>query len=64
MIDLDAKKMVSAVKIIDLDPKLAAEKTMVAHIFEINGGSIHTKIVLINQNTTILLQIVILGFEI
>ena len=47
MIDLDAV-VVSVVKIIDLDAEVSAEKTMVALVFEIDGGGIHTGMVLID----------------
>lgn len=40
--------MVFAVKIIDLNAEISAEKTMVALIFEINNGSIYTAMALIN----------------
>ena len=40
MIDLDTKKMVFAIKILDLDAEVSTEKIMMALIFEINGGNI------------------------
>ena len=46
--DLDAKEVVSTMKIIDLDAEVSAEKAMVALVFEINGGGIYMSIVLIN----------------
>ena len=64
MIDLDAEDVMSAVKIIDLHAEVSVEKTIVALVFEIDGGGIHTEIALIKQDTTVLLQIVVLGSEI
>ena len=64
MMDLDAEEVVSAVKIIYLDAEVSVEKTMVALVSEIDGGSIHTAMTLMNQDTTVLLQIVVLGSEI
>ena len=49
---------------IDLDAEVSAEKTMVALVFEIDGDGIHTGMALIDQDTTVLLQIVVLGSEI
>ena len=51
-------------RMIDLDAEVSAEKTMVALVFEIDGGGIHTAMTLMNQDTTVLLQIVVLGSEI
>ena len=64
MMDLDVEEMVSAVKIIYLDAEVSIEKKMVALVFEIDGGGIYTAMTLINQDTMVLLQIVVLGFEI
>ena len=64
MIDLDAEEVVSAVKIIYLDAEVSVEKTMVALVFEIDVGGIHTAMTLMNQDTTVLLQIIVLGSEI
>ena len=55
MIDLDAKKIVSAMKIIYLDAEVSVEKTMVALVFEIDGSNIHMAMTLMNQDTTVLL---------
>ena len=52
MIGLDAEEVVCAVKI------------MVALVFEIDGNNIHMEMALMNQNTMVLLQIVVLGSEI
>ena len=49
---------------IDLDAEVFAEKVIVALVFKINSGSIHTAIVLMNQNITILFQIIVLAFKI
>lgn len=51
MIGLDIKKVVFAIKIIDLDTEVFAEKTMVALVFEIDGNSIHMEMTLINEDT-------------
>lgn len=64
MIDLDAKKVVFIMKIIDLNAKVSAKKTTIVLIFEINGGGIYTAIVLINQDTIVLFQVILLLFEI
>ena len=37
---------------------------MVTLVFEINNGNIYIAMTLINEDTTMLLQIVMLGFEI
>ena len=50
-------------KMMDLDAEVSVEKTMVALVFEIDGGGIHMAMTLMNQDTTVLLQIV-LGSEI
>ena len=62
--DMDTQKMVSAMKITYLDAEMSVEKTMVALIFEINSSGIYMAMIMINQDTTVLLQIVILGSEI
>ena len=62
MIDLDNKKLMFARKIIDLDTKAIAKKAIVTHVFEIDGSAIDTAKVLINQDTTMLFQIVMLVF--
>lgn len=48
MIGLDIEEVMSVVKIINLDTEISAKKTMGILIFEIDGGSIHTKMALIN----------------
>lgn len=58
--NLDTKKVISIVKIISLDIKLSAEKVIVVLIFEISGGGICIAIFLINQDITMLFQIVVL----
>lgn len=45
---LNAKEMISAIKIIDLDTKVFAEKTKVALVFKIDGNDIHTVMTFIN----------------
>ena len=52
MIDLDAEEVVFVVK------------TMVALLFEIDSSGIHTAVVLMSQDTTVQLQIDVLGSEI
>ena len=64
IMDLNIKEMVFAIKIIDLDAEGFAEKIMVALIFKIDGSGIYTAITLMNQNTIVLLQIIILEFKI
>ncbi len=49
---------------IDLDAEVFAKKTMMALVFKIDGGSIHMKIDLMNQDIMVLLQIVVLVCEI
>lgn len=51
-------------KIIDLDAEVSAQKIMVLLIFEIDGNSIHIEMALIDQDTMVLFQIIILGFKI
>lgn len=48
MMDLDTKKVVFAVKIIDLDAEVSAEKIMVALIFEIDDSGIYIVMTLMN----------------
>ena len=62
--DPDAEEVVSTVKIIYLDAEVSVEKTIVALVFEIDGDSIHMAIILMNQDTTILLKIIMLGSKI
>ena len=69
MIDLDAEVGVSAVKMIDLDAEVgvSAVKTMAGLVFEvveIDGDGMHTEIALIEQDTTVLFQAVVVGSEI
>lgn len=42
-------------KIIDIDAEVFVEKTMIVLVFEIGGGSIHTEMAFINEDTTVLL---------
>lgn len=48
--DLNAKKVVSSIEIINLDVEISAKKIIVALIFEIEIRSIHIKMVMINQD--------------
>lgn len=64
MMDLDAKERVFVIKIIDLDIKMSAKKTIIALVFEINGSSIYTVMVLMNRDTIVLFQVVLLATEI
>ena len=48
IIDLDTM-VVSVIKIIDVDAEVSAEKTIVALVFEIDGGDINTGIILIDR---------------
>lgn len=48
IIDLDAKKVVSAVKIINLDTEVFIKKIIVIPIFEIDDSSIYIAMTLIN----------------
>ena len=50
-------------RIIDIHAEVFADKTMVALVFEI-GGSIYAEMALIKQDTTVLLQIIVLGSKI
>ena len=62
--DLDAEEVMSIVKIIYLDAEVSVKKTMVALVFEIEGGNIYMTITLMNQDITVLLQIIALGSKI
>lgn len=62
--NLNAAKIVFIAKIIDLKAEVSAKKVMVALVFKINGGGIYIAIALINQDTTMLFQIVVLMSEI
>lgn len=64
MIDLDAEEGVFVIKIIDLDIKMSAEKTIIALVFDIDGSSIYTIMVLMNRNTIVLFQGILLANEI
>lgn len=64
IINLNIEEVVSAIKIIYLDAEMFVEKTIVAFIFEMNGSGIHTAIILMSQDITVLLQIIALGSEI
>ena len=64
MIDLDAEEVLSAMKIINVDIEVFAEKTMIALVFEIDDGSIHKAMTLMNQHTVVLLPIIVLGSKI
>lgn len=64
MIDLNTEKYMFAIKIIDLNAEMFIEKIILALVFKMNGGGIYMVITLMNYNTTVLLQIFILGFEI
>lgn len=55
MIDLDAKEIMFAIKIIGLNAEIIAEKIMMTLVFEINSSNIHIVITLINQNIILLL---------
>lgn len=48
MRDLNAKEVMSVVKIIDLDAKVSAKKTIMAPVFETDGSNIHTAMILMN----------------
>lgn len=64
MINLNTKKMVSDIEIIDLDIEIFTKKIVVAFIFKIKDNDIYVRIALINQNTIVLLQIILLKSEI
>lgn len=55
MINLDIQEVVVAIKIFDLDVEVFTKKIIVALIFEIECNSIYTAIILMNQNTMVLL---------
>lgn len=48
IIDLDAKEIELAMKIINLDAEVFTEKIMVTLVFEIDGGHIYMVMILIN----------------
>lgn len=56
MIDLDAEKIIFAIKINNLNTEISAKKAMVALVFEIDNGNIHIAMALLNPNTMILFQ--------
>ena len=56
--------MVSDIEIIDLDIEIFTKKIVVAFIFKIKDNDIYVRIALINQNTIVLLQIILLKSEI
>lgn len=62
--DLDVEEFVFAIKIINYNVKLFAKKAIMALVFEINSSGIYTAIALMNQDITILFQIVELVFKI
>lgn len=45
---IDTEKVISAIKIIDLDAEVFTKKTKMAFVFKIDGGNIHMAIILIN----------------
>lgn len=47
MIDLNAEKVVSIVKITGLNAEMTAEKIMVVLVFKIDGGNINTAMTLL-----------------
>lgn len=55
MICLNAKKVVFAIKIIELNNKLSIKKIIVVLIFKINDSSIYIAMTLINKDIIILL---------
>ena len=48
MIALDIKKVIFAIKIIDLNTEIFAKKAIIALIFEIDSSGIYIAIILIN----------------
>ena len=64
MMDLDTKKMVFIMKMIYLNAEMFIDKTMIVFISEINSGGIDTTMTLINYDTMVLLQIVVLRCKI
>lgn len=64
MIDLDIKELMSAIKMIDLNAEVSAEKILVVLVFEIDDNSIHIEMALIDQNTIVLLQTIMVRSEI
>lgn len=63
MIELIVKEMVVVIKIINLDTEVFTEKIMMTLIFKINRSDIYIIITLINQDTIMLFQIIILVFK-
>ena len=61
---LVSRVFVFAVNMIDLDTKVSDQKTMIVIIFETIGDGLYRVITLINEDTTMLFQTVILGCEI
>ena len=60
MIDLNIKEIIFFIKIIDLNGEISTKKVIMVLVFEIDGGSIHIVMALINQDITMLFQIVML----
>lgn len=58
--DLNTEKVVSAMKMIDLDAEVLIKKAMVALVFKIDSSNINIVITLINQDTIVLFQIIVL----
>ena len=54
MVNLDVEKMVFSIKIIDVNTKVFAKKTIMALVFEIDSNNILTAMILINQNIIVL----------
>lgn len=62
--DLDVEVGIFAIKIIHLNTKISADKTMVGLVFKIDSNGIYTEIALIKQNIIVLLQTVVLKSKI
>lgn len=60
MIHLDVKEIVFTIEIINLDVKISSKKIILSLIFEIDSNNIHIKMALIDQDTMVLLQAIIL----
>lgn len=58
IIGINIEEVMFVVKIINLAIEISTKKTIGILIFEIDGGSIHTKMALMNQDIIVLLQIV------
>lgn len=58
--DIKAREVVFPMKIINLDAEMCAKRAIVALVCEINGGGIHMVMVLMNQDTIVPFQIVVL----